>query len=111
MVADLPQLPGTHDSGWTLLDALFRRAGFDAIATRSIDVTVEFPDFEAFWTAQTPSYSPTTRIIAAMDDRRRRATAGRRSCEGSACGERGDPLCGPRQCGSRKRLLRGQKAR
>ncbi len=71
MVADLPQLPGTHDSGLDALDALFRRAGFDAIATRSIDVTVEFPDFEAFWTAQTPSYSPTTRIIAAMseDDR------------------------------------------
>ena len=68
MVADLPQLPGTHDSGLDALDALFRRAGFDAIATRSIDVTVEFPDFEAFWTAQTPSYSPTTRIIAAMSE-------------------------------------------
>jgi len=34
-------------------------------------VTVSFPNFEAFWVAQTPSYSPMTKLIAAMtsDDR------------------------------------------
>ena len=29
-------------------------------------MTVSFPDFEDFWLAQTPSYSPTTKMIAAM---------------------------------------------
>jgi hypothetical protein len=29
-------------------------------------VTVSFPDFDDFWLAQTPSYSPMTKVIAAM---------------------------------------------
>jgi ubiquinone/menaquinone biosynthesis C-methylase UbiE len=68
MVADLPSMPGTQDSALEGLDALFKRAGFDAVVTRSIDVTIEFPDFEAFWLAQTPSYSPTSKMIAAMSE-------------------------------------------
>lgn len=68
VVDDIPALPGTHDAGLPALHRLFEGAGFDAIATRSIDVTVCFPDFEAFWRAQTPSYSPTTKIIAALSE-------------------------------------------
>ena len=71
LVRDVPPLPGTEDSAPARLYSLFEQAGFVQIATTSFDVTVEFPDFDAFWTAQTPSYAPTTRIIAAMDDRRR----------------------------------------
>ena len=47
----------------------FERAGLEQVETKSIDVTVSFPDFEAFWVAQMPSYSPTTRMIAAMKNR------------------------------------------
>jgi len=66
VVADLAALPGTEDSSVDALRSLFARAGLDEIATRTIEVTVSFPDFNAFWLAQTPSYSPMTKIIAAM---------------------------------------------
>jgi len=69
---DIPALPGTNESGLEALARMFERAGFADIATRSIDVTVEFPDFAAFWSAQTPSYSPLTKMVAAMSDRDRR---------------------------------------
>ena len=72
LVRDVPPLPGTEDLAQARLYSLFEQAGFVQIATTSFEVTVEFPDFDAFWTAQTPSYAPTTRIIAAMDDRRRK---------------------------------------
>jgi len=66
VVADLPALPGTEGSSVDALRSLFAGAGLDEIATRTIEVTVSFPDFNAFWLAQTPSYSPMTKIIAAM---------------------------------------------
>ena len=68
VITEVPALPGTDDSGLDALGSTFERAGFAEIATRSIDVTVEFPDFEAFWAAQTPSYSPTTKMIAEMTE-------------------------------------------
>lgn len=66
--ADVPQSSGTADSTLVSLHDLFEAAGFDAIATRSIDVTVPFPDFDAFWRAQSPGYSPIGKRIAAMSD-------------------------------------------
>jgi ubiquinone/menaquinone biosynthesis C-methylase UbiE len=72
VVTDVPVLPGTEDSRLGALSSLFERAGFEEIATRSIDVTVSFPNFEEFWLAQTPSYSPTTKMIAAMTDGNRK---------------------------------------
>jgi ubiquinone/menaquinone biosynthesis C-methylase UbiE len=72
LVRNVPPLPGTEDSAQARLRTLFKQAGFVEVATRSFEVAVEFPDFDAFWTAQTPSYAPTTRIIADMDDRSRR---------------------------------------
>jgi ubiquinone/menaquinone biosynthesis C-methylase UbiE len=68
----VPLLPGTEDAGLSRLAWLFTQAGFSEIATTSFDVTVEFPDFDAFWTAQTPRYAPTTKIVGALDDRQRR---------------------------------------
>ena len=64
--ADVPPAPGTRESSVGALTTLFEQAGFEAIATRSISVTVPFPDFDAFWQAQTPGYSPIGRAIAAM---------------------------------------------
>ena len=66
VVTDLPALPGAEDSRLAALHSLFERAGFEEIVTRTIEVTVSFSDFDDFWLAQTPSYSPTTRLIAAM---------------------------------------------
>lgn len=64
--ADVPPAPGTRESGEGALTAMFEHAGFKAIATRSISVTVPFPDFNAFWQAQTSGYSPIGKTIAAM---------------------------------------------
>ncbi len=68
---DVPALPGTSESTIAALAALFERAGFEAIATRSIEATLPYADFDDFWQAQTPAYSPTTRIIAAMSNSER----------------------------------------
>jgi len=64
--ADVPELPGTRDSSIGALNSLFEQAGFERIAARTIEVTLPYSDFNDFWQAQTPSYSPTTGIVAAM---------------------------------------------
>ena len=46
---DPPQLPGTPDSTLDALAALFAGVGFDDIATRAIDGTCAFKDFDTFW--------------------------------------------------------------
>ena len=68
VVGAVPALPGAQDSSLAALASLFERAGLSTVSTRAIDVTVTFSDFEAFWIAQTPSYAPTTRLIAAMSE-------------------------------------------
>jgi hypothetical protein len=50
----------------TALARLFEQAGFGEISTSTIDVRLGYPDFDAFWIAQTPSYAPTTCVIDAM---------------------------------------------
>src|SRR6185295_4159833 len=67
----VPDVPGTHASGPDALRALFRAAGYGEIETTTIDVTVGFPDFESYWHSQLPSYSPTTKAIAALRGDRR----------------------------------------
>ena len=64
--ADIRQVPGTEDSSLGALNSLFEQARFERIACRPIDVTVRYPDFDDFWQAQTPSYNPVTKMIAAM---------------------------------------------
>ena len=66
--ADVPQVPGTAESTLGALSALFERAGLEEVAVRFIDVTVPYRDFDDFWQAQTPSYSPATKMIAAMTE-------------------------------------------
>jgi SAM-dependent methyltransferase len=68
----IPALPGAADSTSDALCSLFQRAGFDGIVTCTFDVPVEFPNFEAFWIAQTPSYAPTTQLVAALPEQTRR---------------------------------------
>lgn len=63
---DVPDVPGTAASRLDALPALFEEAGFDMIDTRAFDVTLPYVDFDDFWQSQTPAYSPTTKMIAAM---------------------------------------------
>jgi ubiquinone/menaquinone biosynthesis C-methylase UbiE len=64
--ADVPPVPGSKDCGLDALASLSRKAGLDNIATRSIDVTVRYADFNAFWQAHTPGFNPVTKRIAAL---------------------------------------------
>jgi ubiquinone/menaquinone biosynthesis C-methylase UbiE len=65
---DLPVIPGTAESRIEALRILFEQAALERIETRTIDVCLAYQDFQDFWQAQTPSYSPTTKIIASMTD-------------------------------------------
>jgi ubiquinone/menaquinone biosynthesis C-methylase UbiE len=63
---DVAALPGAKDSSLGALHSLFEQAGFESIATQSIEVTLPYADFDDFWQAQTTGYSPTTKTVAAM---------------------------------------------
>ena len=65
---EVPEIPGTRDSGLEALRSLFETAGLEQIQTRTIDVCLAYANFEDFWQAQTPAYMPTSKIIAAMKD-------------------------------------------
>lgn len=69
---EVPALPGVVHSSLRGLESLFHQAGFSAVESRTLDVTLAYSDFRDFWGAQTPGYSPTTRIINAMTDGERR---------------------------------------
>jgi ubiquinone/menaquinone biosynthesis C-methylase UbiE len=63
-----PPIPGTAESGLEALEGLFREAGLGRIETRTFDVCLAYESFEDFWQAQTPGYTPTTKVIAAMSE-------------------------------------------
>jgi ubiquinone/menaquinone biosynthesis C-methylase UbiE len=65
---DVPGIPGTAESRIEALRILFEQAALERIETRTIDVCLAYQDFQDFWQAQTPSYSPTTKIIASMTE-------------------------------------------
>lgn len=70
--AEVPAIPGTAHSGLQALRSLFLEAGMHSIQSTTVDVTLAYPDFEDFWEAQTPGYSPTTKIINSMTEGERR---------------------------------------
>jgi SAM-dependent methyltransferase len=69
--AEVPAIPGTEISREEALCTLFGAARLERIETRTIDVCLAYEDFDDFWCSQTPGYAPTTKIIAAMNDRER----------------------------------------
>jgi ubiquinone/menaquinone biosynthesis C-methylase UbiE len=69
--ADVPGIPGTDASRLDALRSLFQAAGFEQIETRTIDVCLAYADFDDFWQAQTPAYTPIAKVIAAMKDSER----------------------------------------
>jgi SAM-dependent methyltransferase len=68
---DSPRVPGTEDSTVEALESLFKTAGFRDIATKPIDVSMTFRDFDDYWQSQTPSHHPSTKIIAGLPEQDR----------------------------------------
>jgi SAM-dependent methyltransferase len=60
---EVPQTPGAEVSSQGELASLFGRAGFEMIATRPIEVTVSYPNFDEFWQVQTSRFNPILRLI------------------------------------------------
>lgn len=63
-----PLAPGTEDARLEALESLFARAELKNIATRTIDVTATFPDFDDFWRANTARFNPVTKLIMALPE-------------------------------------------
>jgi SAM-dependent methyltransferase len=68
---DAPAPPGGNECTLVALCSLFAGAELAGIETTALDIEVSFADFAAFWTAQTPSFSPVTRLIARLDESQR----------------------------------------
>jgi len=75
--ARISPTPGADNSSLKGLTELFARAGLQGIATSTIDVTMQFPDFDDFWASQTPGFNPIVKMIAKleMSDRARLVAA------------------------------------
>jgi len=63
---ELPAVPGTARSTMPALHTLFEEAGLGHIEARAIEVTRSYRDFDDFWAAQTPAYSPSTKAMAKL---------------------------------------------
>jgi ubiquinone/menaquinone biosynthesis C-methylase UbiE len=63
-----PPVPGTEHSGLDALTSLFARSKLTEISSRTIDVTMSFADFNEFWVSQTPSYTSSGKMIAALSE-------------------------------------------
>ena len=61
-----PAPPSPHATSCSALEELWRAAGFEDIETRTIDVSVEFADFDAFWDSMTLPVGPGGKAIAQM---------------------------------------------
>jgi hypothetical protein len=69
---DVPAIPGTAESRIPALRTLFEQASLARIETRTIEICLAYQDFQDFWQAQTPSYSPVTKIIASVTESERK---------------------------------------
>jgi ubiquinone/menaquinone biosynthesis C-methylase UbiE len=65
---DPPATAGTEGSSLAELRTLFERTGLTAVSTRTIDVSMSFSGFDEYWSSQTPSFAPATKMIAALPD-------------------------------------------
>ena len=63
-----PPVAGTDAARLEAIAELLARAGLAEVATRQIEVSRTFQDFDTFWQVQTPSYTPVSKLILAMSD-------------------------------------------
>jgi ubiquinone/menaquinone biosynthesis C-methylase UbiE len=66
-----PSSVGSESTRLEALKSLFTEAGLTDISTTVIDVTMSFTDFDEFWRTQTPVYTATGKIIAALSETER----------------------------------------
>lgn len=66
--AEPPPVPGFEDSRAEGLTSLFAGSKLTGIVTKVIDVTMSYANFQDFWESQTPSYHPTSKMIAALSE-------------------------------------------
>jgi SAM-dependent methyltransferase len=69
--AEPPASLGLEDTRIEALSSLFTGAGLTDVATRTIDVTMSFADFNEFWQTQTPGYIPMGKMIVALSEPQR----------------------------------------
>jgi ubiquinone/menaquinone biosynthesis C-methylase UbiE len=60
--------PGTAHTSLDALKSLFEANGLERVATRSIEVRMQFADFDEFKATQMPSFSPIVRAIAMLKE-------------------------------------------
>jgi ubiquinone/menaquinone biosynthesis C-methylase UbiE len=65
---EIAPVPGTTSSGLRALRTLFIDAGLEGVVSRIIELTMPFPDFEAFWHAQALGYAPLAKTIDALPE-------------------------------------------
>lgn len=63
-----PVIPGAAHCGADALRSLFVAAGLQSTEVTTIEVSLAYSDFDDFWDAQTPAYSPVTELIDAMTE-------------------------------------------
>ncbi|WP_262268406.1 class I SAM-dependent methyltransferase [Microvirga yunnanensis] len=66
-----PAPPSPQVTSLAALEELWRAAGFVQIGTRTIEIVVEFRDFEEFWQSMTVPVGPAGKAISAMSPDRR----------------------------------------
>jgi ubiquinone/menaquinone biosynthesis C-methylase UbiE len=69
--ARLQPVPGAEVSRLETLSSLFAECGLEDIATRTIEVTLSFSDFNEFWQSQAATFSPTGKVIASLSETER----------------------------------------
>ena len=65
---EVPQTPGTEVSSQSALASLSAQAGLEMIATRSIEVTMSYSNFDEFWRVQTSRFSPIMPLINSLPE-------------------------------------------
>jgi SAM-dependent methyltransferase len=63
-----PAVVGTEETRLKSLAAMFAAAGLKDIATRKMNISLTYPDFDDFWVAQPPAYSPYGKAIAELSE-------------------------------------------
>lgn len=72
----VPMVTGAADSTLDALQALWKSAGCDRIAVRTIEVTEAFPDFKSFWRAQVSQAGPVAEAVRRITHAERRRLIG-----------------------------------
>jgi ubiquinone/menaquinone biosynthesis C-methylase UbiE len=68
MNVTVPPLPGNLNSSTDNLKSFFGAAGLTQVATRTIEITVSYPNFDDYWSSQTGLPNPAVQLIRKMTE-------------------------------------------